>query len=371
MKHMRTTVIVLLNILFCIILLWLFTRNAFLRPYAGSPAKEIIAASLLLLTLYANYFLLYPLLYKNHPVLYWLSVITASLIAAGVDMAIAYPNIAKCSAFIIAEIGLFRFFSRHVLFIFGRNLAFNFFPFMIRERKEMQEALATETKIVYQNVQMIDAMERDKPHRMHLLPIKDIYYCMQDANYTRFYVIQEDYWYMRYGSMRYLEQLFDSKEFIRISSNILVPFRYIESCDEVNVVMKKMSWTKEPLTFQVNLNRKKQIADVINDFIQAEKSAEVESGNVEGDVVEVEIQEKRNISMPPQKKLDAVLSYIRKNPGCRSTIIVSHTKYSLSTVERCLTELRKQGLIKYEGSKKFGGYKAVDSRDVARRVSTT
>jgi hypothetical protein len=231
---------------------------------------------------------------------------------------------------------------------------------MIRERKEMQEALATETKIVYQNVQMIDAMERDKPHRMHLLPIKDIYYCMQDANYTRFYVIQEDYWYMRYGSMRYLEQLFDSKEFIRISSNILVPFRYIESCDEVNVVMKKMSWTKEPLTFQVNLNRKKQIADVINDFIQAEKSAEVESGNVEGDVVEVEIQEKRNISMPPQKKLDAVLSYIRKNPGCRSTIIVSHTKYSLSTVERCLTELRKQGLIKYEGSKKAGGYKVID-----------
>ena len=371
MKHMRTTVIVLLNILFCIILLWLFTRNAFLRPYAGSPAKEIIAASLLLLTLYANYFLLYSLLYKNHPVLYWLSVIAASLITAGADMAIAYPNIAKCSAFIIAEIGTVQFFSQHILFIFGRNLAFNFFPFMIRERKEMQEALDTETKIVYQNVQMIDVTERVKPHRMHLIPISDIYYCMQDTNYTRFYVIQEDYWYMRYGSMKYLEQLFDNKDFVRVSPNVLVPFRYIESCDELKVVMKKMSWTKEPLTFQVYPKRKKQIAEEINEFIQARKRAEAESGNAEGEEVEVETQEKRNASMPPQKKLDAVLSYIRINPGCRSTIIVSHTKYSLSTVERCLTELRKQGLIKYEGSKKFGGYKAVDSRDAARRVSTT
>ena len=66
MKHLDKIVAVLLNLLFCGALLWFFTRNSILRPYAGSSFKETIAGVLLLGSLYLNYFLLYPKLYQKH-----------------------------------------------------------------------------------------------------------------------------------------------------------------------------------------------------------------------------------------------------------------------------------------------------------------
>ena len=66
-KQTRTIIIVLLNVLFCAYMLWFFARNTYLRPYAGSTTRELLAGLILLITLYANYFLLYPKLHKKHP----------------------------------------------------------------------------------------------------------------------------------------------------------------------------------------------------------------------------------------------------------------------------------------------------------------
>ena len=60
--------------------------------------------------------------------------------------------------------------------------------------------------------------------------------------------------------------------------------------------------------------------------------------------------------VPPQGKLDTVLNYIREHPGCRSTEIIAHTTYPKTTLDRCLSDLKRQGLIEYRGSKKTGGY---------------
>ena len=53
MKHLKTFVIILLNVLFCIITIWLFVRNSVLRPYTGSLFKESLSAVLVLGSLYA------------------------------------------------------------------------------------------------------------------------------------------------------------------------------------------------------------------------------------------------------------------------------------------------------------------------------
>ena len=149
MKHQNTIISISLNVLFCAALLWFFSRNAFLRPYAGSTTKEILAGLVLLGSLYINYFLLFPKLYEQRSyIAYWLLVLAISIIAGVLDMAIAYPHISVCNAMLIETIGFTKFFALCVFFISGRNLAFNFFPFMIRERKLLQQALETETKIV-------------------------------------------------------------------------------------------------------------------------------------------------------------------------------------------------------------------------------
>ena len=237
MKHLNTIVIILLNILFCFCLLWFFTRNAFLRPYAGSTLKEAVTGLLLLGSLYANYFLLYPKLHQKHSHnFYWLSVFFIALATGTIELAIAYQNISLCNAEIIQEFGFFSFFSKRLLFIVGRNLAFNFFPFLIGERQHFRQSWEKEVRIVYQDVRKLDITDGD--NNIQLVPIEDIFYCQQQGNFTNIFMVN-DKKYTRLGSMKHLQQLVGEEEFIRITTTLLVPFRHIESCKDYTVIMKK------------------------------------------------------------------------------------------------------------------------------------
>lgn len=203
MKHLDKIVAVLLNLLFCGALLWFFTRNSILRPYAGSSFKETIAGVLLLGSLYLNYFLLYPKLYQKHShIIYWLTLSVVALVTGGLDLAIAYPNIISCVAPIIEVVGLFNYFSKILLFIVGRNLALNFLPFLFRERHNYQQAFENEVRVVYQDVRKLDVV--DGHSNIHLVSIDDIFYCQQKGNFTHIYLVQNKY-YTRTCSMKHLE----------------------------------------------------------------------------------------------------------------------------------------------------------------------
>ena len=153
MEHRRTIIVVLLNILFCAVLLYFFANYSQLRPYAGSPVKEVLAGLLLLATLYANYFLLYPLLHKKRPVVYWVVAVFVSIAAGLIEMAIAWPFMKYCNTAVIEQWGSFRMFTHHGRVVAARDLAFNFVPFMFRERQQLQQALKAEVKAVYQQNQ--------------------------------------------------------------------------------------------------------------------------------------------------------------------------------------------------------------------------
>ena len=65
---------------------------------------------------------------------------------------------------------------------------------------------------------------------------------------------------------------------------------------------------------------------------------------------------KRKPITPPDDKILEVLAFIESHPNCHSADIIAETHYSQSTVERCLIELRKQGMIERVGGRKYGGY---------------
>jgi hypothetical protein len=352
MRHLPIFVSVLLNVLFCVALLWLFTHYSYLRPNAGSTIREMMAALLLLITLYANYFLLYPKIHSNHFILYWVLVLVVSLVTACADLAIAYPTIVKCNSFIITEIGWLRFFSALLFLIFGRNVALQFFPFMLRERQQLQEIMYARSKIVYQEKQLIDVA--DKKHVMHLLPKDRIYYCKQDGNYTRFYDTRGNSWYTRLGSMKYHQQLLGEEDFVRISPSLLLPYQYIVACNGNDVLMKRLSWMEDPLVLSIEYKD----GDAISNRITRHLLAAKETGN--GKETD-QVRKKRKSIMPSQDKKDAVLHYIKEHSGCRSSDISAQTHFSSSTVERSISELKKQGLIRHTGSKKQGGYYVVES----------
>lgn len=348
MKHKNSIVTISLNILFCTALLWFFSRNAFLRPYLGSTAKEFLSGLLLLVTLYANYFVFYPKLRRGHTLVYWLSVVATSLMAGCVELALGYQFISKCQAVIIAKVGPLHFFSKHLFLLFGRDLAFNIFPYLLRERKQLQQSLETEVRVVYQYARVIDVCDGD--NNCQHIPIDDIFYCKKNGNETDVYTVG-GVKYTRYCSIKYLVQLFGNEDFIRISPSYLVPFQHIASCDGKTVVMNNMPWTETSLAFDLDTQRYPHAPAAIEEYLRAcQRSVEVVQPGSKNE------KNKKTPSIPPKEKLDAVLGYIQEHPGCRSTKIMSYTSYSQTTMDRCLFELKKQGLIKYSGSKKKGGY---------------
>ena len=353
MKHWNTIVTVSLNILFCTALLWFFTKNAYLRPYLGSTTKELLSGLLLLVSLYANYFILYPKLYRSHISLYWLLVAIISLVAGGVELALGYPFISQCLAFRINEVGAFIYFSKLLLMVFSRNLAFNLIPYTLRDKAELQQFLETEVRIVYQYAKMIDVCGKD--NNCQHISVDDIFYCQKNGNETEVHTV-EGIKYTRYCTIKYLTQFLGNKEFARISQSLIVPFQHIASFDGETVVMKTMPWMVTPITFKLDSKRYSHTAADIDRYLLADKENSAgERSDTDGE------KEKKSPSVPPKEKLDAVLHYIREHPGCRSNEIIHHTSYRKTTMERCLSYLKKQGLIEFSGSKKTGGYKAVSS----------
>jgi hypothetical protein len=283
-KYLKTIVIILLNVLFCATVIWLFTQNSVLRPYAGSFLKEALSALLLLGSLYANYFLLYPKIHKKYSyVAYWLSVVLLAVIVGFADIAIAYPYISKCNAAVIQIVGFFTFFSTHLSYTIGRNLALNFFPYLFRERQQLRQSLEKEVQVVYQEVRKIDVT--DKESNIKLLTIDDIFYCEQQRNFTTIHTVKNKT-YTRLGSMKHLEQLLGEEEFIRITTTLLVSFQHIQSCKDNRVVMKKMPWQKVPTTFPLEARTQTEVT---------EKIAKVLS---QGEVVWTKIKSKR-LPLPP------------------------------------------------------------------------
>lgn len=350
-KHLKTIAIILLNVLFCAIVIRFFTRNAILRPYAGSSLKEAFSAMLLLGSVYANYFLLYPKIYQKYSYfVYWLSVVFIAVIASIIDLAIAYSYIVSCNAQIIQLVGSYKFFSRILLFITGRNLALNFFPYLFRERLHFRQSLEKERVIVYERVRMLDVT--DKNSDIQLISIDEIFYCQQQRNFTIVYTVQNKS-YRRLGSMKHLEQLFGTKEFIRITNTVMVPFQYIKSCKENVVVMKKMPWQDAPTAFALEPKDSEETAESILEGLMRYKTL---AGGKGSSVKVPRHAVKRKPIVPPDEKVRVVLSFIENHPNCNSVDIIAETQFSLSTVERCLIELKKNGLVEHVGSRRRGGY---------------
>ena len=197
---------------------------------------------------------------------------------------------------------------------------------------------------------MVDVIDHES--NLLMIPKDDIYYCVQDGNFTRIYTV-DDRWFTRLGSMKHLVQLFGEEDFVRISPTVLIPYQYIWSCNGSEVFLKKMPWTKKPLTFTLDPKNSGTIADQVAEGLQRCKA---ETAGEQAPKRKPRSKSKRKPVVPPQQKLDMVHSCIQANPGCNTTDIVAQTEISLSTVERCLSELRKRKLVKYVGSKRHGGY---------------
>ena len=258
-------------------------------------------------------------------------------------------------------------FQQPYFFTAGRNLALNFFPYLFRERQQLRHLLEKEVQVVYREFRKLDVTDKDS--NVQLVPVDDIFYCRQQQNFTIVFTVQNNH-YTRLGSMKHLDQLLGEEEFVRLTKNLLVPFRYIESCQDDKVTMKQMSWEESPTKFTLDPRTSKEVAKRVREGIQTFSAVEEKEGQndkgIQNSPTETDdkaVKEKtvrrtgkRKPITPPDDKILEVLAFIGSHPNCHSADIIAETHYSQSTVERCLIELRKQGMIECVGGRKYGGY---------------
>ena len=168
--------------------------------------------------------------------------------------------------------------------------------------------------------------------------------------------------------MKHLEQLFGNKDFIRITTNVLVPFRYIQECKDNMVIMKKMSWEKEPTIFHLEPKTQKEISKKVTEGIQRYKEEIVAGERIL--TKPARRKAKRKPVTPSDEKVKMVLSFIESHPNCNTGGIIAGTAIPLSTVERCISVLKKQGLIEHSGSKRNGGYDVVEPKQEIEGTET-
>ena len=230
---------------------------------------------------------------------------------------------------------------------------------------QSQDSLEKEREIVYERVRMLDVTDQDS--NIQLVSIDEIFYCQQQRNFTMVYTVQNKS-YTRLGSMKHLEQLFGENEFIRITSTVLVPFRYIKSCKGNVVVMRKMPWQDAPTAFALESKNSEETAENVLEGLMRYKAL---SGGKSITVKMPRPAVKRKPIVPSDEKIMEVFAFVEKHPKCNSAEIIAEIQFSLSTVERCLMELKKHGLVEHVGSRRHGGYIVVSSpqeNDTAQSV---
>ena len=110
-------------------------------------------------------------------------VVFVCFVAGLIEMAIAWPFFKRSNAAVVELYGSFRMFLHHLMIVTARDLAFNCFPFMFRERQEQRKALEAEVQVVYRDTQMVDVVDHES--NLLMIPKDDIYYCVQEGNFTR------------------------------------------------------------------------------------------------------------------------------------------------------------------------------------------
>lgn len=102
-----------------------------------------------------------------------------------------YHQRGACRAAAVELFGSFRLFLHHLIIVTAPTLAFHFFPFMFRERQELQKALDVEVQVVYSDTQMVDVTDHDR--NLLMISKDDIYYCVQDGNFTRIHTVHDNW----------------------------------------------------------------------------------------------------------------------------------------------------------------------------------
>ncbi len=333
---------------------WYFLQYSFLRPRTDIWIDCVIA-SLLIATMVANFWLLFPLIFKKYPFyVYMVIALIEVLVINTLEYALTsqtvrylYDNIIRQEGnalSVLLPIYCNTFLRDFALLVFVGLLADNI-SLSEKQIENDQELLRSKKQLLVRS-----------QGKICVIDISPIYLCRQEKNYAILYSIDGQR-YKKRISLKDLEDLLKRQQFIRISKSDLIHLSSIKKCED-NFLILKDNIIAGSKVVAIGKSFMENVVPIILKFQQHESESEPipDSSLEERQRQEAVVKAEVPMLNPKATKIQM---YVSSHRDCKLDDIVSATKIPKSTVTRHLKELQQQGVIKYNGSKKTGGYRVV------------
>lgn len=338
-KTIGITIRVVIQLVLWAAVFYFFRNFSVLRPIAAPQFyKEYVCAAIVLVTTYLQALVWYLLFYvKGRVWTYFLVSFMTLVLAVVAEMGLIYPQFqAICRSFDIVT-NANAFFLYCSALVFGRDFCFAGSAFMICEfRHDIQLSRNTEKNLL-ENYRQI-SVQGDKSSNL-FVHVDKIAYGKQAGNYTAVYLFDGNC-YFRYGSLSSLYELLGEELAVRLSRGCFAMYQAITHYNEQSVEL-------------VGKDSHKEVIPISRRFRESALQA------LQTHVLTETDREKSTTNLQNSKMYKRIYRFITKHPGCSMSEIRARIPASSNSIYRYLALLKRDGLIRHDGSKKAGGYYAV------------
>ena len=323
----------------CALFLYFFVNNSLLRPSPGNAlVKELAIGMLLLVMCYLNAFVLHPLFFQQNKTLKYMVISVISiLVALFVEFSWLYSDIMDCLLRTMTLGEAHSYLWDCALFVALRDIGLLSFTFLICELNSYRLQKKMTENLLMKSDNKIEV--KDLSGNNVLLNYRQIRYCEQDRNVTKIYGNEENVFF-RYGSLTDIKSLIGDEYLLQISRNTLVARKRIVQYSDGQLWLAD---EKKPFEVSPKFQDQKELQTLSPMSDNSQKGKE------------------KKKKIPSNEKAKELYRLIANNPDVSAIRLSELSGMSPSTVNRNLNQLKAEGLIAYEGSKKTGGYKAVSS----------
>ena len=376
--------------LVCIaVFVMLFSFVTILRPPAvGAMYKEVIIAVLVLCLYYVNRYVLYPHFYlKLNIGKYIIFSLLCIFFVAVAEIILIYPQLDNTLSAISTPDESKRAFFVYFLLICSRDMALFLITYILCNMlvwRALNEKYEFRLRRTYNEIMAFDIsspISLDSGYRTsaeemspvssekvlgrdlgtdnsafieatHYVSVIDILYCEQFKNSTMVHTVDMNI-LIRNSSLKKTIVLLGEENVLQISKDVIVSKTYIDDFDgqHLTITVPKNNTTT---TLEVSSKYKKNVLLVLEQLKSSQQKNSIPDVNEKS-------AEWRMSELLQKEKHHKVYFYVRNNPLCKAEELSDKLNIRAATLNRILKQLKADGLITYEGSKKTGGYRVVSS----------
>ena len=336
----KTAFLVFAGILGTALYTLLFISNSFFRPFAGMWI-ELSCALVTIVFMFVNgmFFFRRTLARRDYIIYIWVLLLLAVL-PTTLEFVLTFPNTMDIFEFDLASPRDLWTIAEIYTNILVRNLVcFGIVDlvcaivFLNWQNSEAERTVRAETGCLVVSQGKVKCV----------INAGDISYCQQNGNYTDIF-LTNGLSCTKYTSLKNLQDLIGGG-FVQISKNCIVNTTDIKSFDDDVIVLRS-----EKGTVEVRLPVGKPFKDMVLEHMKRTTHLTA---------FEEKSHRRTAPSINNPKKM-RIYSYILNHPNCKMNEIIAHTGIPKSTMSRFLKDLLSNGHIVYYGSKRYGGYEAVE-----------